>query len=258
MATRIELCGVPFDTHSVAEFLDEARFLLQHREAQPRTLLCVNAHIHTLARRDDALREVLRESRVVTMDGMGVVLAARLSGEQVSERCNMTEALRAFLAADDMPLSRCLLIGCSSHEAETAARTMNALSRHCTVVATCSGYLPDADYVAFLQRYPDIDGILVGMGTPKTERITRLAARCVPRAMVWGIGGGTIRIFAGAMREAPPVLRKLGLQWLHRLCCEPANLWRRYILGNPVFLSAVLRDVVTSRLRGLAESAHGE
>jgi len=81
----------------------------------------------------------------------------------------------------------------------------------------------------------------VGMGTPRTERICAIArARC-PHSIVWGIGAGTIRILAGTMHEAPQIMRRTGLQWLHRLWCEPTRLWSRYLFGNPRFLYRILK-----------------
>jgi N-acetylglucosaminyldiphosphoundecaprenol N-acetyl-beta-D-mannosaminyltransferase len=33
-----------------------------------------------------------------------------------------------------------------------------------------------------------------------------------------------------------------GLEWLGRLIIEPRRLWRRYIIGNPLFLWRVLKQ----------------
>jgi N-acetylglucosaminyldiphosphoundecaprenol N-acetyl-beta-D-mannosaminyltransferase len=31
-----------------------------------------------------------------------------------------------------------------------------------------------------------------------------------------------------------------GLEWIFRLAIEPGRMWRRYLLGNPVFVHRVL------------------
>ena len=85
------------------------------------------------------------------------------------------------------------------------------------------------------------------MGTPRTEQVAEAAAEACPGAIVWGIGGGTVRILAGTMREAPRVWRRLGLQWLYRLFHEPRALWQRYLIGNPLFAMRVLKAAWGSR-----------
>ena len=83
--------------------LDEIRLLLCDRALQPRSILDLNAHIFNLAWTNEALRKSLDAARIVTIDGMAVVWACRLFGCEVRERCNSTEAFRAFILEHDMP-----------------------------------------------------------------------------------------------------------------------------------------------------------
>jgi exopolysaccharide biosynthesis WecB/TagA/CpsF family protein len=119
-------------------------------------------------------------------------------------------------------------------------------STHCRIVETFSGYLAEAQYRKIFSEHREVDFIFLGMGTPKTEQVAAWAAAIAPRAIVWGIGGGTIRIYAGTLKEAPAFLRRLGLQWVYRLIEEPAKLWKRYLIGNPVFFLRILREVIFS------------
>ncbi|MDE3068114.1 MAG: WecB/TagA/CpsF family glycosyltransferase [Verrucomicrobiota bacterium] len=183
----------------------------------------------------------MNEARVVAADGMAIVWAARFFGVRMSKRCNMTEAFRAFLVNAHMPPSTAILIGCEPSLSAAAAANIHRLSSHCRVVKTFSGFLSDTEYRDICAQHCEVDFVLLGMGTPRTEQVAELAAEICPQAIVWGIGGGTVRIFAGAMREAPRVWRRLGLQWLHRLVCEPGELWRRYLIGNPLFALHILK-----------------
>jgi exopolysaccharide biosynthesis WecB/TagA/CpsF family protein len=234
------LGDVKCSTHTIAQFVDAVRDLLENPANQPRSLLCVNAHIYNLAWTDPLLRETLNNAGIVTADGMSIVLMSGLRGVHVPKRCNMTEAFRAFLVENQMPKSRAILIGVSQDEADAAAKTIGTLSSHCRVVRSYSGFLPDDFYERVFLELKDVDFIMLGMGTPRTERICDMARAICPNAIVWGIGAGTIRIFAGAVKEAPFLLRRTGFQWLYRLLSEPARLWRRYLIGNPLFVWRVL------------------
>ena len=53
-------------------------------------------------------------------------------------------------------------------------------------------------------------------------------------------GGAVFDYASGGLRRGPPLLTDNGFEWLARLLVEPRRLWRRYLLGNPLFLARVL------------------
>jgi len=243
----VRLGRVPCSTHTVGQLVNEVRYLLENRLSQPRTILCVNAHIYRLAAAEERLRSVLERARIVTADGMGIVLAAPLFGVKINERCNMTEAFRAFLTDPTFPPTRALLFGVSTEEAARASRRIEQISRHCRIEAYMHGFLPEENYVEFCARYPEVDFVFVGMGTPRTEYVTAALARNFPEKIIWGVGAGTLRILAGTMREAPVAWRRAGFQWLYRLLRDPRNLWERYTVGHVQFIWQVLKGRLEGR-----------
>jgi exopolysaccharide biosynthesis WecB/TagA/CpsF family protein len=54
-------------------------------------------------------------------------------------------------------------------------------------------------------------------------------------------GGAIIDFLGGKIARAPVWMRRLGLEWVYRLVQEPGRLFRRYVLGNPLFLARALR-----------------
>jgi exopolysaccharide biosynthesis WecB/TagA/CpsF family protein len=246
MSGKFQFGTVTCSTHTIAQLLDELKRLLTDKSLTPRSILYINAHVYNLAVEDPRLAARLSAARIIAADGMAIVWAAPLFGIHLHERCNMTEAFRAFLEDTTMPVNTAILIGCSQQEAQAAAANGSRVSSHCRIANGFSGFLHDDEYGKLFSEYCDVDLIFLGMGTPKTEQITELATRLAPQAIVWAIGGGTIRIYAGRMKEAPALLRRLGMQWLHRLCSEPAAVWRRYLIGNPLFLWRIVK----SKIRG--------
>ena len=55
-------------------------------------------------------------------------------------------------------------------------------------------------------------------------------------------GGAVFDYASGRLRRGPRFLRDNGFEWLARLLAEPRRLWRRYLVGNPLFLLRVLRQ----------------
>ena len=52
--------------------------------------------------------------------------------------------------------------------------------------------------------------------------------------------GACLDFYTGQVKRAPRWMTDHGLEWLGRLIIEPGRLWKRYILGNPLFLYRVL------------------
>ncbi|MEZ4642784.1 MAG: WecB/TagA/CpsF family glycosyltransferase [Chloroflexota bacterium] len=55
-------------------------------------------------------------------------------------------------------------------------------------------------------------------------------------------GGAVFDYVSGELQRAPKWMTDNGLEWLGRLLIEPRRLWRRYLVGNPVFLWRVLKQ----------------
>jgi lipopolysaccharide/colanic/teichoic acid biosynthesis glycosyltransferase len=59
--------------------------------------------------------------------------------------------------------------------------------------------------------------------------------------------GAQFDFWSGRVSRAPTFLRKLGLEWTWRLAVEPVRMFRRYILGNPLFLARAISSHVVER-----------
>jgi N-acetylglucosaminyldiphosphoundecaprenol N-acetyl-beta-D-mannosaminyltransferase len=88
------------------------------------------------------------------------------------------------------------------------------------------------------------------MGTPKQELWVDRYADRLDGAVVWTVGA-LFDYVSGRIPRAPRWLADNGLEWIFRLAIEPNRMWRRYLLGNPVFLSRVLNEAT----RGPGDSA---
>lgn len=83
------------------------------------------------------------------------------------------------------------------------------------------------------------DVVWVGLGTPKQDFEVERIAQNIPVVAI--AVGAAFDFLAGSKREAPKWMSPLGIEWIFRLMTEPRRLWRRYLVGNLVFIGAVLR-----------------
>jgi N-acetylglucosaminyldiphosphoundecaprenol N-acetyl-beta-D-mannosaminyltransferase len=225
----------------ISSLLDSLKMLLLDKALHPRTVNYLNAHIFNLAFHNTGLTDALNESYLVAADGVSIVWASRLLGHSLNERCNMTETFRSFLDDSSFPRSTGVVIGGSFDEVKLASANIMKVSRHCVIQDAFSGFMDMEAYVLLLQKYHDVDFVFIGMGSPKSEMLAQRVAKVLPCSIVWHIGGGTIQFFAGTSKEAPVWMRQTGLQWMHRLLLEPRRMWKRYLIGNLLFISRIIR-----------------
>ena len=120
---------------------------------------------------------------------------------------------------------------------------------HLKVVTYSPPYKPefsDEDNKAIIDAINAVnpDLLWIGMTAPKQEKWTyshwnKLNIHCHV-----GTIGAVFDFFAGTVERAPIWWQRHGLEWLYRLLKEPKRMWRRYIIGNTLFLWNMLKEKV--------------
>jgi N-acetylglucosaminyldiphosphoundecaprenol N-acetyl-beta-D-mannosaminyltransferase len=242
-AGRVDVLGVGVDPLTVEELHSEIGRLVQSGE-RGGLVLNVNAHYLNLCYEDPKLRDFLNGADVVFCDGVGVMLAARILGRRIPERITYADwawRMAAFAAAQGFSL---YFLGARPGVAQEAARRLKECYSNLKIVGVRHGYFDrSADNEAVVQEInasaPDI--LLVGLGMPLQERWL-MENRHKLDVGVALTGGAVFDYVSGALRRGPRFLTENGFEWLARLLVEPRRLWRRYLLGNPLFLLRVFRQ----------------
>lgn len=239
----MNVLGVGVDALTVEEL--HAKILGFVREGGHEMVLHANAHGLNLCYRDPALRAFFDAATLVFSDGAGVLLAARLLGARLPERITYADwmwQLAQFAEEEGLSL---FLLGARPGVAREAA--VRLVERHpdLKIAGVYHGYFDqnpgspenEAVIAAINARRPDI--LLVAFGMPLQERwLAQNWDRTQARVAL--TGGAVFDYVSGELRRGPKVLTDNGFEWLARLLIEPGRLWRRYVLGNPLFLARVL------------------
>lgn len=210
-----------------------------------------NTHVAALARTDAAFGETMRRFDLICPDGMPLVWAlnSRLPAEEkLTDRVYGPTLMLETLRATDgkgMDFRHFLLGG----KPETLQKlTGNFTNRFPGVVIAGShsppfGVWPDDEFDTITRniRESGANLIWVGLGCPKQEHWIAANKDRLPHGVYFGIGAA-FAFHAGEVRQAPPILQRLGLEWAYRVAMEPRRLFKRYFTYNTLFLYHLLRD----------------
>ncbi|MDQ4064079.1 MAG: WecB/TagA/CpsF family glycosyltransferase [Actinomycetota bacterium] len=242
---RIDILGVGVDPLTVEELHVEIGRLV--RGGKRGLVLNVNAHCLNLCYEDPKLRDFLNGAEVVFCDGAGVRLAASILSRRIPERITYAEwawRLAAFAAAQGFSL---YFLGGRPGVAREAARRLIESFPDLKIVGVRHGYFDhsagsaenEAVVAEINAAAPDI--LLVGLGMPLQERWLMENRERIGAGVVL-TGGAVFDYVSGGLRRGPRLLTDNGFEWLARLFVEPRRLWRRYLVGNPLFLLRVLKQ----------------
>ncbi|WP_413204069.1 WecB/TagA/CpsF family glycosyltransferase [Rhodospirillum sp. A1_3_36] len=75
--------------------------------------------------------------------------------------------------------------------------------------------------------------VFLAVGSPRQEIVADAVARTGKGMGVGFCIGASFEFLTGAKARAPLWMRKLSLEWLHRLLSDPRRMWRRYLVDAP-------------------------
>lgn len=210
----------------------------------PHLITTPNPEIVMVARQDRAFRAALDRASINIPDGIGLLIVARLRGSRIREHVRGTDLVERLAARGAERGHRWYLLGAEPGIARDAASRL--MDRHpgLRIVGAEPGSPLPADDDATREMIAvagPVDLILVAYGAPRQE--LWLDRNLGPLRIPVGIGvGGVFNFLAGRAPRAPRWIRRLELEWLHRLFTQPWR-WRRQ-LALPKFLALAALDAV--------------
>lgn len=209
----------------------------------------INAHSYNTALKDESFAEALMKGDVLIPDGASIVMACR----KIKAKSKPKERIAGWdLFAFEMDKlnhkgGKCFFMG-SSEMVLSLIKKRAIIDYPNIVVETYSPpykkEFSDEDnrkiIDAINQANPDL--LWIGMTAPKQEKWTYQHWDELDIHCHCGTIGAVFDFFAGTVERAPIWWQEHGLEWLYRLIKEPKRMWRRYIIGNMLFLLNILKE----------------
>ncbi|MBL8259068.1 MAG: WecB/TagA/CpsF family glycosyltransferase [Candidatus Competibacteraceae bacterium] len=247
---RLDFFGVPIVNTTMDEALDwivaraspasAERATGGQGEANSSLLAFVNPDCLNIAYTHDAYRAVLQGAARVLPDGIGLKIGCRMLGVGLAANVNGTDLFPRLCERAAREGLALFLLGARPGVAEQVAENMRRRHPGLIVAGVQHGYFDAAEEAAIIGR---INGsgariLLVAFGVPRQELWLAQHRKRLQPPVRMGVGG-LFDFYSGRIPRAPLWLREIGLEWVWRLAQEPGRMWRRYLIGNPLFLYRV-------------------
>lgn len=197
-----------------------------------------NADCMNIASRDRQYRRDLSSMDWILVDGIGMRIAGSLFRQRVRDNVNGTDLFPLLCRLLQDRQGSLFLLGGLPGVAADAAHWAESQFAGLRIVGHEHGYLDESAQQDVVRRIHDLrpDILLVGLGAPRQERWITTYAESSGAIVTLGVGG-LFDYYAGRIPRAPGWMRRCGLEWVFRLAQEPQRLWRRYLVGNGLFLA---------------------
>ena len=209
----------------------------------------INAHSYNVARKDELFADALQKGDYLIPDGISIVKACKWinAKSKPKERVAGYDLFEFEMEKLNNKGGTVMFMGSSEKTLALDVKQAAIRFPNLKVVTYSPPYKPvfnEEDNMAIIEAInnanPDL--LWIGMTAPKQEKWTYSHWNELNIHCHVGTIGAVFDFFAGTVERAPKWWQRHGLEWLYRLIKEPRRMWRRYIIGNTVFLWHMLGE----------------
>ena len=209
----------------------------------------INAHSYNTALKDSLFAEALMKGDVLIPDGASIVMACKWlkAKSQPEERIAGWDLFVYEMEKLNARGGKCFFMGSSEKVLALIREKAAKVYPNIKVETYSPPYKPEfteednrAIIDAINKANPDL--LWIGMTAPKQEKWAYTHWKELEINCHCGTIGAVFDFFAGTVERAPLLWQEHSLEWLYRLLKEPKRMWRRYIIGNTLFLLNIAKE----------------
>lgn len=209
----------------------------------------INAHSYNTAQRDLLFAEALQQGDVLIPDGASIVKACHWlnAKSRPKERITGWDLFKFEMGKLNQSGGKCFFMGSSEKVLALIKRRVKVDFPNIEVETYSPPYKPEfnieennAIISAINKANPDL--LWIGMTAPKQEKWIYSHWNELQIHCHCGTIGAVFDFYAGTVKRAPIWWQRHSLEWCYRLLKEPRRMWRRYIIGNLLFLWNICKE----------------
>ncbi len=237
----VYILNVRIDNVKMLDAIEKIKIMIASKKCHQ--IVTVNPEFVMEAQKNIKFREVLNNAALSLPDGIGIVLASKLSFQPLKERVTGIDIVQKLACHAAKYGWRIFFLGAAPGVADEAAKKLKATYPGLKVAGTYSGSpdIQEEDNICEMIKSAQPQILLVAFGAPKQDLwIARNLQRLGVQVAI-GVGG-SFDFIVGIARRAPLWVQKIGCEWLYRLIKEP-HRWKR-MLALPKFALAIITSSI--------------
>lgn len=197
----------------------------------------VNANTANLAAKNSGFKEKLNSFDIVHPDGFGIYMASKILFKKEHLPLRFTGSDFYPLLANEAVKNKwkIFFFGHSKEILDKIKPQYPSMN----ICGYAEGYRFNPVKIANQINNQNPDILIVGLGQPLQEELIQFYRNDIKCRVIIAVGDG-IRVFAGEKKRGPVFMQRLGMEWLVRLMLSPAKYFKRYVIGNPLFLYKII------------------
>jgi len=232
--------GIMFRPSSKKDILEKI-FIHRGQKSDFIHVVSLNPENMVIAQHDREYRNILSQSDLQIVDGIGTALGSRLLGFSSTDRITGVDLMEEVIKSSAKTGLRILLLGGKPNLAEHLANCYKQKYPHLSIKGKM-GFKDilalkkdeEKKVLAIVADYrPQI--IFAAFGSPTQEKWFYANRKHLFGSIGIGVGGA-FDFLAGETPRAPQALRSFGFEWLYRLIVEPWRFKRQLRLITFIYL----------------------
>jgi len=201
-----------------------------------------------MAQRDAKIKKQLSSFHFCYPDGTGVLIAAWIILRERIYKVTANSFYSSFFSSIHENGLSIALIGSTQNTIETAAEKIRMCVPGIKISICSAGFFNEfrENLISSQINLAKPNIVFLGLGQPLQEHYAQKWHVMFPDIVFFCVGG-LFDVIAGNAPTPPSWIRNNGFEWLWRLCHSPRKLWRRYLLGLPVFAYYISRELIVTK-----------
>ena len=241
----VNILGVKIDPLSGESLNNKvSQFVLQQQHA---LVIHVNVYGLNLAQKMPWLKKFYNQATLTICDGVGPIIGARILGYHIPERVTYMDWIWQLAGLAESQNFSMFFLGGKPGTANKAADFLQDKYPKLNIVGCHHGFFnkerDSTENSVVIEKINAVrpNLLFVGFGMPRQEKWLLNNWSQIDADVAFG-PGALFDYLSDDLKRSPKWMTDNGLEWLGRFIIEPRRLWKRYLLGNPLFILRVIRQ----------------
>ena len=231
----VNLMGTEINNYTFEEGVNKGLSLIHSDKVSQ--VITINPEMFKEKEQNPEFKKIIEEAEMVIPDGIGIKIALKLKGKDCTRipGIDFAKSLLEKCAARNIPVA---IIGSKEEIITKAVENLKNEIEGLNITYFHNGYFSEDKNIYEDLKKANAKLILVALGSPKQEFFIYNAKKVLAPCLMVGIGG-SLDVWSGAVKRAPKIWQKFGLEWLYRTVSQPER-FKRIFPALPLFLIKVI------------------